>query len=125
VVAVVGVRQMNHEVVQILEAQVVGVVITVVQHHFQLLVVVAEVLHTLVKLLVLQTLEVAVEVVVTIVVVNQVVLVLCLFVIHHLIKLLYQFQEHRSLKQVDLTIIDLLVLEAFNSKKKFDRSINM
>jgi hypothetical protein len=117
VVAVVDVRPMNLQVVQILEAQVVGVVTTVVQHHFQLLVVVAEVLHTLVKLLVLQTLEVAVEAVVTIVVVNQVVLVLCLFVIHHLIKLLHQFQEHRSLKQVDLTVIHLLVLEAFNSKK--------
>jgi hypothetical protein len=118
VVAVVGVRQMNHEVVQILEAQVDGVDTMVVQHHFQPLVVVAEVLHTLVKLLAHRTLEVAVEVVVTIVVVNRVVLVLCLFVIHHLIKLLYQFQEQSSLKQVDLTIIDLLVLEAFNSKKK-------
>jgi hypothetical protein len=117
VVAVVDVRRMNHEVVQILEAQVVGVVTTVVQHHFQLLVVVVEVLHTLVKLLAHRTLVVAVEAVVTIVVVNQVVLVLCLFVIHHLIKLLHQFQEHHWLHQVGSTIIYLLVLEAFNSKK--------
>jgi hypothetical protein len=117
VVAVVDVRPMNHEVDQILEAQVVGVVTTVVQHHFQLLVVVVEVLHTLVKLLAHRTLVVAVEAVVTIVVVNQVVLVLCLFVIHHLIKLLHQFQEHHWLHQVGSTIIYLLVLEAFNSKK--------
>jgi hypothetical protein len=117
VVAVVDVRPMNHEVVQILEAQVVGVVTTVVQHHFQLLVVVAEVLHTLVKLLVLLTLEVVAVVVVIIVVVNRVVRVLCLFVTHHLIKLQHQSLEHHWLHQVDLTIIFSLVLEAFNFKK--------
>jgi hypothetical protein len=125
VVAVVDVRLMNHEADQILEAQVDGVVITVVQHHSQLLVVVAEVLRIVEKLLAHLPLVAVVVVVVITVVVQQEVAVLCLFDIHHRIKKRHQLQEQHWLHQVGSTIIYLLALEAFNSKKKFDRSVNM
>jgi hypothetical protein len=77
------------------------------------------------KLLAHPPLAVVAVVAVITVVVQQEVAVLCLFVIHHLIKKRHQFQEHHWLHQVGSTIIYLLALEAFNSKKKFDRSVNM
>jgi hypothetical protein len=117
VVAVVDVRRMNHEADQILEAQVDGVVTTVVQHHSQLLVVVAEVLRIVEKLLAHPPLAVVAVVVVITVVVQQEVAVLCLFDILHQIKQGHQILEHHLLQQVDSTVIHLLVLEAFDSKK--------